>query len=493
MTGKSRVEATQQQLTLWHLTAQIQNADTALRTATTDGERARAKQQRDNAENMLLRLYTLEQSVRRQESHVAAQSLQTTLLNLALQAKPITPGLRCILDFLGPNPKALKIYLTTVCQLHEPLADATIKQYQAIISTNLLNLINSGLLSIEEFNQASAHDPNQARISTLAWSTIFMNTSLCEELTSGAVRRYRIFPQYFKQSSTKALQNYSLASISAAAKGANKFTTSRREDFTDTDERLYQKPTIPYLLDGFRATQQLHNQSSYTEEELFLLHLYDSDTDATHSFMPLFYTDLTFQKRLLIALRHYRSETNTLTSQQFRAQCAAGYEQYFACEPHASFHFAAYQRVPSTLFEPIPVKKMHLKDISTEWVTRIIDATLTQPIRLHLTVSLSQMPMQLNLHTTEKERVNNLVKNLMIQANNLAKELNRRYTEKTFYEDQTTLQKTLEKECLQCLEDALMSVRTFATTNERLQDALTTIVDTANSILFNTPTMRLIV
>lgn len=465
MTGNTRVSTTQAHLTLWYCTAQIQSANHEFNNATTESERAAAQRKRDSAAETILRLKTLEQftqSTRRQANHVAAQSLQTELLNLALQAKPITPSLQCILDFLGPNPKKL------MALLGESASDDQIKKTQMVITSNLFLLQKKGLLSITEFMQTSVYDPNQPRIPELAWSTLFIDASLVQELASGSVRRYRLFPEYFEYCSTEQLQNYVLNC--PAAEGANIFTTKRREAFTESDELLHQRPTIAYLFDGFRhAQKKAANNISCTTEEAFLLYLYDTDTDAKNSFMRDPTLDLT--PSLLKELRAYKNAPNTANSAQLRAQLALLYQRHLHPAEHAT-----HPSLHAAFFKPAP-KNVHLKDAQLEWISQMIDSTLITPIRLHVTMSIAQLS---TVHPTDSAHLNSLIKNVSTLANQKTKELSRNYAAQALITDQAMLAQDLHSECVRSLENILTYVTDFAQTklphNETLSGVLTEIV-----------------
>ena len=310
-----------------------------------------AEHERDHLQQTLNSLLAAAMRNVQQENEQAAEALQNNLLTLAQQTIPLTESLQCILDYLGPEPKKLTAYLQTVCKLIPPISATQIKQKQLAIANNLLLLIKNGLLSTEEFSRASLYDPTQPRISPLAWSTIFIDDSLSQELASGSVRRYRIFPQYSKQCDTQQLKFYALACPNA--EGVNTFTTDIREKFSDADERLFQKPTIAYLCDGFRHAQQTWSKENPwhtlvaqdNEEEIFLLHLYDTETDGEHSYMHVdahkqpedaLHFNRLIRELMLETLRSYRNKTNTLTSTSLRTTMLSLHQQYQRHQNNAS-------------------------------------------------------------------------------------------------------------------------------------------------------------
>jgi len=276
-----------------------------------------------------------------QANQQAAVAIQNQLLALAEHAAPLTESLQCIIDYFGKAPKKL---IALISSPNTPISAEQIKQKQLAIATNLLLLIKSGLLSVAEFSCTSPYDPTQPRISALAWSTIFVDDSVSQELASGAVRRYRFFPQYSKQCNTKQLQAYALAC--PAAEGAHIFSTDIREKFSDADERMFQRPTIAYLCDGFRHAQQngpaenpwypLVEQDN-KEEKLFLLHLYDTDTDGEHSYMAVsisnqaedaLHFNTLIRELMLEALHSYRNHNSTLSSTALRETLLSLHHQY---------------------------------------------------------------------------------------------------------------------------------------------------------------------
>lgn len=338
MPGSPIVAPIQTQLAVRSLVTQLRNPNTS-------------EEDRNHLQQTLNSLLAAAVQRIQQENEQAAEALQNELLALATQSKPSTESLACIVDYLGPEPKKLIAYLQTVCKLSLPISQAIIKQKQLAIANNLLLLIKNGLLSIKEFSCTSLYDATQPRITSLVWATIFADDSLSRELASGAVRRYRLFPQYSKQCETPQLQAYVLAC--PAAEGTHTFTTDIREKFNDTDERVFQRPTIAYLCDGFRHAQRNWSKKNpwyplvENEEELFLLHLYDTETDGEHSYIyvdphhqpepedALHFNQL-IRELMLETLRNYRNQTNTLTSTSLRTTMLSLHHQYQRHQNHES-------------------------------------------------------------------------------------------------------------------------------------------------------------